>query len=573
MRSAGLFMILFFCLSPFLVAQSSDVDSLQQALEIATEDTSRALLHCEISSALYRSKPDLAKDHWDSALAIIQKNKESDNLQEKRAFLRLEIRAKNGLAILASRGGQYQMAINYYLENLSTARREGFIQEIVIGQQNLAALHIRLGKFNKAIDYYQKAVVGRKLEKNWKKVVVIYQSIGRAFHRQKQRDSADYYHHMAYQLAVDHKFQKGISNYYNRKGIIYRQEKRYDSALFYFEKVEKILKPLHLNILLTINHLNIASCLVEAGDYHQAEKNCSTAIQLSEKGKFMSLLIRAYELMSEIKERQGNHEQAYFYYNQYEKKHDSIFNANIIEEVSRKEIAFTYQQQMVTDSIANAKKETQLRHEIEKEKLNNWRRGIFIVCFLLLAGMVIYLLIRKNYIHHQKIKLQETEIALEKEKNERQTLEKIKLEYQLKEKKQDIVNLASNNALKLQLKKELLEEIQSILKSDTPQMPELLQKLLFDIEGQVDAEEEAAAWKGNLEDANELFLLKLIEKHPNLSKAERLMSLYVLLDLSIKEIAELKKASTGSVKVTLHRLRKKLNITTSQELFAYLRSL
>ena len=69
------------------------------------------------------------------------------------------------------------------------------------------------------------------------------------------------------------------------------------------------------------------------------------------------------------------------------------------------------------------------------------------------------------------------------------------------------------------------------------------------------------------------FHLELLSAHPNLTQGNLKLCTYMKIGLTTKEIASLNFASPESVKVAKSRLRKKMNMSTSLELQAYLKSI
>lgn len=69
------------------------------------------------------------------------------------------------------------------------------------------------------------------------------------------------------------------------------------------------------------------------------------------------------------------------------------------------------------------------------------------------------------------------------------------------------------------------------------------------------------------EQSNNRFLARLSELHPSLNKSEKRICLFILLNMSTKEIAEVLDRSPHTVDVTKYNLRKKLNINEPTETY------
>jgi DNA-binding response OmpR family regulator/DNA-binding CsgD family transcriptional regulator len=75
----------------------------------------------------------------------------------------------------------------------------------------------------------------------------------------------------------------------------------------------------------------------------------------------------------------------------------------------------------------------------------------------------------------------------------------------------------------------------------------------------------------NVPDGN--YVKSLLKVHSNLTPQEIQLCFFIKNDFQSKEIAELTFRETGSIKVLRSRLRKKLQLTDSQNLYAYLNSI
>jgi len=77
-----------------------------------------------------------------------------------------------------------------------------------------------------------------------------------------------------------------------------------------------------------------------------------------------------------------------------------------------------------------------------------------------------------------------------------------------------------------------------------------------------------------IQSINEGYLKKLCEKYPSLSSSELTMAIYIRMNLSTKQIADMKNIEANSVDVARSRLRKKLGLTGSNiDLTTYLNRL
>lgn len=112
----------------------------------------------------------------------------------------------------------------------------------------------------------------------------------------------------------------------------------------------------------------------------------------------------------------------------------------------------------------------------------------------------------------------------------------------------------------------LLENRSNIDKTDLISVFTLLENSLTE-------EEDWENFKKDLVELNPIFLNTLLAKHPNLSKSEIRLLVLIRIGHSQKEIASILNISPDSVKKARSRVRKRLNLSTSQNLNTYLEEL
>ena len=132
------------------------------------------------------------------------------------------------------------------------------------------------------------------------------------------------------------------------------------------------------------------------------------------------------------------------------------------------------------------------------------------------------------------------------------------LEFSLKRKKNDLSRVIIDNRLRHSFKADLLEKLKFIYKSKDESIKSQLGSFIADLNIRFDTDEKRSRLQENIDKINSAFEKKLKERFPKLTKSEIEILGYLKLKLSIKEIANIRKTSTTTVKVTKHRINKKL---------------
>ena len=557
---------------PLFAQQHNTIDSLLLELQKEFPDSTKALIHSQIGSELLNENPFKAEQHWNQSLVLINKELQKKNQSNRNDLLGIKFSSYNGLAIIASQRGNAPDALNYYQQILSSS--DSLIDEKgrATIYHNIGLMYSRTKDYKKAIAYLKQAETLRATFKLWKPLCNTLNSIGIAYRKKENADSAYYYYHKILEISKKYQLKTAPIKAINGLAVLKHKAGDLDSALVLYLRARELLKERGRKLNIATNQLNIAQVLYKQKKYNAAKKEVLVAISSAKERRNINQLSRGYGILSKIFNKQSNYQQALAYKKLYKTYIDSLSNTNKVEELAQMEVSFEYRKKMLSDSLATAQREILLQQKIKEEELVSELQGMGILVFLIVSSFTFLILFKRNTDHKQKLKLQEVEIELTQEKFKKEKLEKENLALSLKSKEQDMSLLATNNALKTKLKGELLIDIQSIVKKSKENTQQLLRSLSLEIKNQIHIEEKYGLWEENIEKANEEFLTNLMKKHPYLSRSEREMSLYIRLNLSAKEIIELKRTSAGSVKVSWHRIRKKLGLTSSEELYAYMKS-
>ena len=205
------------------------------------------------------------------------------------------------------------------------------------------------------------------------------------------------------------------------------------------------------------------------------------------------------------------------------------------------------------------------------------------VMFLIASSYTIaYILTRKakkqhaRQLRHEKLK-RESEIAkLEKEnliKEKRiSEMEKDRLKSDLVEKNKRLANITMSNVKRNNMLSALRREIKTLESVESlPQLKSKAARIIRQIDANMNDESD---WKVSEDYFNIIYdglLDRLKEKYPALSKTDMKICVYIKLNLSTKEIADLMNISPRSVEMARYRLRKKLGLGPNGDIASVLR--
>lgn len=287
-------------------------------------------------------------------------------------------------------------------------------------------------------------------------------------------------------------------------------------------------------------HLNM-------GDNAQAISDLKRSIELLGNGDFDTKNVHSYFLLQDIYYRKGMYREAYDALMSFAETYTHQHNSQNIVELSL----------LISDmELRHAEQEHQRREEIHEQEMAHSRMVtrfyILSVVVILVVGILLYSRYRLERKNRDLQRVQaEQELNYKNEIIKIQKLQQYQ-EQNIIEKLAQELNVASN----IGDNKEMRTELRRIIR-----------QLRSDIGGGGDW----AEVEKTLADGNDVFYEKLLREHPNLTKNERKLCLFIHMKMSTKEISNITSQSLGSINVARSRLRQKFGLTgDDKSLIAYL---
>lgn len=172
----------------------------------------------------------------------------------------------------------------------------------------------------------------------------------------------------------------------------------------------------------------------------------------------------------------------------------------------------------------------------------------------------------------QKKRLDRIQRELKAEQNEKLLKAQMKsrneqLEQEVKYKSK----MLANNAMTLIQKNKMLLDLKVYLKRARDEQNTVeYEKIVKLINRNIKSDEDWEIFEKNFAEVHDAFLSSFKQKHPSLTSGELRLAAYIRMNLSSKEIAPLLNISVRSVENKRHRLRKKIEIASSESLNEYL---
>lgn len=197
------------------------------------------------------------------------------------------------------------------------------------------------------------------------------------------------------------------------------------------------------------------------------------------------------------------------------------------------------------------------------EILSPWYWNIWsqLIYFLLLIALMYFL----AFLHKKRLKRHQEKLEeLHKQRVDQKQQEIVMLRNQQLEK--DIIRKSeelANNTMVLIKKNELLSQIKEEVESKVKEKSDSIVRL---IDKNISTSHDWKVFETNFNQVHESFLKKLQQEYPVLSHGDLKLAAYLRMNLSTKEIAQLLNITIRSVELKRYRLRKKLNISSDENL-------
>lgn len=214
-----------------------------------------------------------------------------------------------------------------------------------------------------------------------------------------------------------------------------------------------------------------------------------------------------------------------------------------------------------------------------------WYRSIWAYIAYAILFMLFLYSIRKRVQESRKLLiLQKEQEILQKElefKRENEIkdqkidlLKEENLKSELKHKTAELVNSSLNltrkNEMLREIKKDVLSMGNSINDADLVSLRRKNLRLINKIDVNLEHDSDIDNFQTNFDSLHHDFISLLEQQFPGLSKKEKMLCVYIRMNMISKEIAPLINMSVRGVEITRYRLRKKLNLAEKDNLYEFL---
>lgn len=521
-----------------LYGQSINQDSLLNKID-AVHDTVKIDIYKKLASNFQHTNPD-------SSLLFAQKGLEiAENIPDTELIADMVTR----IGVIHYLKGDYAEAIKWYMQAKEGYESIGASLGIAITCTNIAIVHRISGEYDKALEYLEEALsIDRKAN----------DSIGMAMD----------YNNMAPIYAAQNDYEKAIETYenalaiYQQEGSILEESKTYTNLADTYERLndykmaeQYLFKSLSIKEKINDDYgkisvyINLGILHTKMGKLNDVLYYLDEALRLSEelgvKNDEREILLAKSEYYKKIE----SFERALSFYTKYKQLSDSLFNESKSKQINELEIKY--------ESVKNAKEIEKLRAEALHQK-----RLINIAVILVVLIIVLFFLIYNRV--RLKHALLKKDSLLEAEKMQR-------LQDEIDARNRELVS----DTMHVIRKNELLENVKGKLQAVSKQhevVKKEIREVLQLVQSNINFEKEWEDLKIHFEQVHPRFFEALTDQFSELTQHDLKHCAYIKLNLSNKEVARMLNVDAKSVRMSHYRLKKKLDLSTEQDLSEFVKA-
>jgi signal transduction histidine kinase len=429
-------------------AQQNVIDSLQNVLKTAKEDTNRVNALIALAAQFKSNDPDTAIYFGNNALTLATKLNFKTGMADASFRLgqanvnlgRYEDAIKNTIGALAAYNqllfakgpnkkemlkkksavynltgqiyylqGKYAEALKVNSDALKIRTEVGDKFGYSSSLVSIGNIYYAQGDLDNALASYEAALKIRQDLGEKSGIADCYSNIGIIYWEQEKDSLAIKNYVASLNIRKEIGDKKGIATTYNNLGSLYFAIEKYDEALKNYFLALGIRSEIddRMGVATTCN--NIGNIYTKQKKYKDASVYLNKSIALSNEIGSLEDIKEGYQNLTVLDSAQGNYKQALEHYKLYMAFRDSLVNDDNIKKMAEAQMQFELDKRDALQKAQQEKKDAVQKEELQKQKL--LRNGIIIgTALLVLLGLLFF----SRY--HLRKKLEKQEAILKERK-------------------------------------------------------------------------------------------------------------------------------------------------------------
>lgn len=471
----------------------------------------------------------------------------------------------------------YPEALHYYLKALSVLEENGGSSDL------LATLYDELGDLYYQIHQPSDAYVSyRKAEQmfeelgNLSGLALALNGLGHLYEKQEAYDSAIYFQERALSIIQQENNPLVYQRILESLGSIYEDLNVYDSALHYFKEasiipIDSISFPSKISI-----YNNIGDIFRKTARYDSSFFYTSMALALARSTGERYQESSALKDLAKLSQMQKDYEAAYEYLEEGRRVYQEVYSKDVLDQIGQLKTFYEVE-----------KRDTEIALLKQQQTLDLYWKTILSLAFISLSvfSIMVYLLLRYRFRKQKQLlsaKLELEHQSLENIKLREKQLElEIALEKQQKESlKNDLdqqAKLLTTTTLEIIEKNtetnKIIRFLEQIKESTRPLTKREFNRIIKDLEKSLENGKHWEEFDLAFGTIHTSFFHELKRNSPQLTDYDLRLAALIKVKLTSMEIANSLGISTDSLRISKHRLKKKLGLGAEVKLSEYIESI
>ncbi len=436
--------------------------------------------------------------------------------------------------------------------------------ETLLDETNVAFgdLYCSQNECDKAIEYYDK-VLKKEIDKNTMHLIsMTFTNKSKALAKIKEYTrSISLIDSSLYICIRDFNDSLQAVNY-KLKANIYDSIGDFESAKKYYIQSAKLSYSMEDYNACSENVLSLAQLNRRNNKVNEAIDVLQIICDSAAKYNMYNVCDRSYYDLSRCYALLGRYEDAYKALD----KHDCYHN--LINDISQEEKIKKLRNSFLLSLNISELKNKEIEESNKENSKNEWKMfiSIIVVLVMILITFVILYVNYKNMFNKSKMITYEQELKINKMENDL-------MEYQLKNNRESLVNLALHLKSYIELINPLKEDLKQALELPENEQKNKLKNIYINMQNNIQTFNNTDNLNKQIDAVYKEFLDRLDEKHPGLTKAEKKLCTMLFTNMSSKEIATLTNTTIRSVETSRYRLRKKIGLSRDEDIVYFLQKI
>jgi serine phosphatase RsbU (regulator of sigma subunit) len=323
-------------------------------------------------------------------------------------------KAANNLSLVYLLQNNYLKALEYQLRSLKLKEEIGDIQGLAFSYENLGKIYSAQGKSNETIELFQKALAINKTFNDTAGLIHDYVNIGTEFKNLKKFGLARINLEKALEMKVNgNGYDSQTANIYNDLANLNSDDGKTELALSQYQKSLEINLQINDKLGIALSYLNLADILISHDNFNKANQYLRNSLKISKDIVAHDLIIKNYELLMILNEKNGNFKDALGYSKLYKYASDENSNRNNFEKLNELGIKYDTDKKEKEISLLNKDKVLKAKEIAFQTTVKNYL--IVISSMILVSLFLIFRLYQNKQKDNILLQAQKEEIETQKQ--------------------------------------------------------------------------------------------------------------------------------------------------------------